>query len=134
MLISILVLGAVMIGIASIGTTLLIFQIQQVNNSADSAGALFAADAGLEAVSWCFFNNEICPASLKVDSFCPVDNEPEVSLKDSSININTECVWDKENGEITITSLAFKNDTTRILQSKFIIISSSTSTATSTSE
>ncbi|MEX1014372.1 MAG: hypothetical protein WDZ80_04395 [Candidatus Paceibacterota bacterium] len=125
MLISILILGGIMIASTAIGSALLIFQIKQVNNAGDSAIALFAADSGIEAVTWCFFDksedkgNCTVPERV-VDSFCPADNLPEVDFEDSSISLETNCVWDKVEGVVTITSRASKAGATRILQAQFI--------------
>ena len=125
MLISIMILGGVMIGATAIGGFLLRSQIAQVNNAAESTKALFAADAGVEAVAWCFFEKAeetpACDAPSKVaDSFCPKDNKPAVTFDDEGITLETTCDWNKENGIITITARGHKAGTTRILELQII--------------
>lgn len=121
MLLSILILGGVMIAATTVGSFLLRFQINQVNDAVESTTALFAADAGIEAVSWCFFNEDDCSAAQRgPDTFCPEDNKPAVSFDDESIELQTRCRWDKNSGVITITSQGFKASTTRVLEATFI--------------
>ncbi len=48
MLLSVLTLGAVMLGATAISGFLVLYQIRMSSNYADSATAIFAADAGIE--------------------------------------------------------------------------------------
>lgn len=119
-LLSIMILGGVMIGSATIGSYLLRLQINQVNEATESTNALFAADAGLEAVSWCFFHEDECSATQRgPDTFCPEDNSPTINFDDPSVSVQTRCRWDKDNGEVEVRAQGFKASTTRILETTY---------------
>lgn len=53
MLLTTLALGSMMLGVTTIAGLLMIFQLRQTTNFADSAKAIFAADAGIE---WSLYN------------------------------------------------------------------------------
>jgi hypothetical protein len=53
MLMSVLTLGAVMLGATVVAGFLVLYQIRMSSNAADSAKAIFAADAGIE---WAIFS------------------------------------------------------------------------------
>lgn len=55
LLISVVMMGGALLGAAAIAGVLMLYQIRQANNAADSAKALFAADAGLEWNTYCVF-------------------------------------------------------------------------------
>lgn len=124
-----MILGGVMIGAATIGSVLLRFQVSQVNDAVESSRALFAADAGVEAVSWCFFQKSQETGNCEVneyqgepnngDTFCPEDNKPDISFEGPNVEIQTRCRWDKEEGIVTIRSQGLVASTTRILEATF---------------
>lgn len=119
-LLSVMILGGVMIGAATIGSFLLRLQINQVNDAAESTQALFAADAGIEAVSWCFFHEDECDAGQKgPDTFCPEDDSPLVNFENPDITLETVCNWDKDSNVVTISGQGYKGATTRILQTRY---------------
>lgn len=53
MLLSVLALGATILGVTTIAGLLMIFQLRQTVNISDSAKAIYAADAGIE---WAFYD------------------------------------------------------------------------------
>lgn len=57
MIIAVLAVGGVILGATTIAGLLMVFQIRQTTNSADSAKAIFAADAGLESALYQKFAN-----------------------------------------------------------------------------
>ena len=59
MLISVIMLSGILLSAAAIAGLLTIYQIRAANDVVNSAKAIFAADAGIEAVSWCSFKP--CP-------------------------------------------------------------------------
>lgn len=59
MIITVVMMGGILLSATAIAGLLLVYQIRQSNDSVSSAKAFFAADAGMEAVSWCWFKG--CP-------------------------------------------------------------------------
>ena len=60
MIISVLALGGALLTSASIAGLLMVYQIRAGNDAVNSARAIFAADAGIEAASWCYFKGVLC--------------------------------------------------------------------------
>lgn len=67
MLISVILLGGMLLGASAVTGTLLAYQIRQANDALKSAKALFAADAGMEAASFCVLKNFRCPSDKGSD-------------------------------------------------------------------
>lgn len=65
MIISVLTLSAALLAATGIGGLLMIYQLRSANDAVNSAKALFAADAGIEAVSFCYFKD--CAPSTPED-------------------------------------------------------------------
>jgi len=63
MLLTVLVLGGTILGATTIAGLLMIFQIRQATDLANSAKAVFAADAGLEYGLYRFFQDPNYPTS-----------------------------------------------------------------------
>ncbi len=55
MLIAVLALGGAMLGVTTIAGLLILFQLRQAGNSANSARAIFAADSGVEYALFDFY-------------------------------------------------------------------------------
>ncbi len=79
MLISVIILGGILLSAAGIAGLLTIYQIRAANDVVNSAKAIFAADAGIEAVSWCSFKP--CPWGDFIDAPFDFDDSPEVTFK-----------------------------------------------------
>ncbi len=56
MLLSVLTLGAVMLGVTAISSFLVLYQIRMTSDIADSTKAIFAADAGIDWANYQFSN------------------------------------------------------------------------------
>lgn len=63
MLMSVLTIGAVMLGATAIAGFLVLYQIRMSTNASDSAKAIFAADAGIEWGIYSFTNPTSTPPS-----------------------------------------------------------------------
>jgi Tfp pilus assembly protein PilX len=61
MLMSVLTIGAVMLGATAIAGFLVLYQIRMSTNASDSAKAIFAADAGIEWGIYAFTNPTSAP-------------------------------------------------------------------------
>lgn len=111
MLISVIMLGGILLSAAAIAGLLTVYQIRAANDVVNSAKAVFAADSGIEVVSWCFFKG------------CPPDNaqNPPVILFDDAavaFEVTSNLIAD----ELTITSrgLAAGGKVIRILETIFV--------------
>lgn len=87
MLLSVLTLGAIMLGATAIASLLIIYQIKMSSNSADSAKAIFAADAG---VDWGLYQF-IHPTSTVAQPVFSNGASFTVSCYDSSLNQLSGC-------------------------------------------
>ena len=103
-----------MIGAAAIGGLLLIFQIRTVNDAVNSAKAIFAADTGIELVTWCAFKG--CDAVLGEDY--DAEKPPPIVFEDSSVSFDTD--HETSGSAISITSRGRSGNAIRTLNSVFI--------------
>ena len=88
MIIATLALGGVILGATTIAGLLMIFQIRGTTNAADSAKAIFAADAGIESALYQRFKNVPSPAlafanGASVDIRCFDDAGVEADCSDN---------------------------------------------------
>lgn len=60
MVISVLTLGGILLSATGIAGLLMTYQIRAANDAVNSAKAFFAADAGIETASYCFFKTPNC--------------------------------------------------------------------------
>lgn len=98
-----------MIGAAAIGSLLLIYQIRTVNDAVNSAKAIFAADTGIELVTWCAFKG--CNPN-------DADDPPSLVFEDNSVSFKTS--YKATGSTQTIGSQGFSGNAVRILKSVFI--------------
>lgn len=103
-----------MIGAAAIGGLLLIFQIRTVNDAVNSAKAIFAADTGIELVTWCAFKGCDVVSGEDYDAKKP----PPLVFEDSSVYFKTS--YETGPSTQTIGSRGFSGNAVRILKSVFI--------------
>ncbi len=61
MILSVVILGGVLLSAASVAGLLMVYQIRASNDAVNSAKAVFAADAGIEAAAWCLGKGSDCP-------------------------------------------------------------------------
>lgn len=65
MLLTVVIIGSIFLGASAIGGILMLYQIRQANDMAVSTQAIFAADAGIEWETFCYFKGSssgiICP-------------------------------------------------------------------------
>lgn len=81
MIISVVTLSGILLAAAGIAGLLLVFQLRSANDAVNSAKAIFAADAGIEAATYCYFrgcNNPSTPENPDTpESFAEaIDFEP----------------------------------------------------------
>ena len=94
----VLTLGGILLSSAAVAGVLLIYQIRNTNDAVNSAKAIFAADAGIEAASFCYF-------SVAGGGCNPETTAEEVSFSDPDVSIDLEI---SESADlITITSKGF---------------------------
>jgi len=112
MILSVIILGGVLLSAGAIAGLLTVYQIRSSNDAVNSAKAVFAADAGIETMSWCLFK-DCSPYSS--------ESLPPVSFEDSGVSF--EVVSQITPNDITITSqgLAAGGGVVRILENSFII-------------
>ena len=77
MFLSILAIGGTILGATTIAGLLMIYQLRRTSDLANSAKAIFAADAGLESALYNFYKCNFDPASPGAP--CPVDGPPAFS-------------------------------------------------------
>ena len=112
MLMSVIMLGGILLSAAAIAGLLTVYQIRAANDVVNSAKAVFAADSGIEVVSWCFFKG------------CPPDNAqnpPDIVFDDDPqvyFEVNSNLTAD----ELIITSRGFaaSGKVIRILETIFV--------------
>lgn len=97
-----------MLSASLIAGLLLWHQIRQVNDAVSSAKAVFAADAGIELVSWCWFT-----------TLCEPESPPSITFEDSSTYFTIESEADPDAGTLTINARGFSGKTIRILEAVF---------------
>lgn len=108
MLLSIMILGGVMLSASMIAGLLLRHQIRQVNDAVSSAKAVFAADTGIELVSWCWFT-----------MLCNPQDPPSITFEDNSTYFTIESEMDSDTNTLTINAQGFSGKTLRILEAVF---------------
>ncbi|MCP6720210.1 MAG: hypothetical protein KJI72_02735 [Patescibacteria group bacterium] len=112
MLISVIMLGGILLSAAAIAGLLTIYQIRAANDVVNSAKAIFAADTGIEVVSWCFFKG--CSPN-------EAQNPPAIPFDDASVSFEVNSSIDPVNFELNIVSrgLAANGKAIRILEAIF---------------
>ena len=112
MLISVIMLGGILLSAAGIAGILTVYQIRAGNDVVNSAKAIFAADAGIEVVSWCFFKG--CPPNEP-------QNPPTIPFDDASVSFEVNSSIDPVSFELSIVSkgLAANGKVIRILEAIF---------------
>jgi len=112
LLMSVIMMGGALLGAAAIAGVLMLFQVRQANNAADSARALFAADAGLEWRTYCVLKDPNYPG-------CSSDFFPIAS--GASAQTNVEYV---SSTIIRIVSDGGAGESVRTLESTFRFVPS----------
>ncbi len=121
MLLSIMILGGVMLSASVIAGVLLWYQVRQVNDAVSSAKAIFAADAGIEFISWCIFKPG-CEIPNPFESI-PPHSCPDNPLSTVSFDGDDACFEiesSSDEGVLTIRSRGYSGKTVRILEAQFI--------------
>ncbi len=111
MIISVVMLGGILLSAAAIAGLLMIYQIRASNDAVNSAKAVFAADAGIEAVTWCTFKPD-CPWINFIDAPFNFD-ESAVTFKIQAREITADQF------EIRSQGLAANGKVVRILETVF---------------
>lgn len=105
--ISVITLGLVMIGITAITGILLRNQLRQSRDAGGSIQAIFAADAGVELVSMCYFKGN-----------CDPNNPPSVSFEGTSVGFTATSTLEPD--LLTILSKGTAYGTIRIIETAFL--------------
>ena len=97
-ILAVLTLGGILLSAAAVSGILLVYQIRNTNDAVNSAKAIFAADAGIEAASFCYFG--------AAGGGCDPESTAEaISFDDSDVSIDLQI--DESPDLITITSKGF---------------------------
>ena len=128
MLLSIMILGGVMLSASVIASVLLWYQVRQVNDAVSSAKAIFAADTGIEFISWCFFKgcNDVMsdpenpPAHSCPDSPLSLISSGENAVSFEGDDVCFEIESNIDEGVLTRQSRGYSGKTVRIVEAQFI--------------
>ena len=114
MIISVVVLGGILLSATSIAGLLMVYQIRSVNDAVSSAKAVFAADAGIELSSWCFFKGCDDPSTPAVVE--DATNPPPVNFDDPLVSLEINVV--PTAGQVSIIARGYSagGRTIRILE------------------
>jgi threonine/homoserine efflux transporter RhtA len=104
MLVSVIMLGGILASAVGIAGVLMVFQIRQSNEAAQSAAAFYAADAGLE---WATYNGFNATAELVPPTF---SNGTTVSASSSLVN-----------NELRIQSIGMSGNAARALEAGYSV-------------
>lgn len=97
-ILAVLTLGGILLSTAAVAGVLLVYQIRNTNDAVNSAKAIFAADAGIEAASFCYFS--------ATGGGCDPEAIAEgISFSDADVSIDLEI--DESPDLVTITSKGF---------------------------
>jgi len=107
-----LTLGGILLSTAAVAGILLVYQIRNTNDSVNSAKAIFAADAGIEAASYCYF-------SLAGGGCDPEGTAESISFGDPSVSIDLEIGESPDLVTITSKGLAASGKVIRTLEAFF---------------
>jgi hypothetical protein len=125
MVLTVVMLGGMMLSATAVAGLLMFYQLRQANDISSSGAAVFAADAGLEAGSYCYFyQNVFLPGQVPQPSvkYCVIgssDFSNGASYK-SSLVFSFEGGFDPQNVTGFIQdSYGFSNKTERALQNTF---------------
>jgi hypothetical protein len=112
MILSVVILGGILLSAAAIAGLLMVYQIRASNDAVNSAKAIFAADAGIEVVSWCFFKG--CP---------PYDaqNPPPIDFDDGGVSFEVDSTITATDITIVSKGLAAGGKVIRILETVFVV-------------
>ncbi|MFH0712546.1 MAG: hypothetical protein V2A55_01680 [Candidatus Jorgensenbacteria bacterium] len=113
MILSVVMLGGILLSAASIAGLLMVYQIRASNDAVNSAKAVFAADAGVEAVAWCLGKGPDCPW----EQFF---SDAPISFDDAGVTF--KILWQKTGGgEVIVVSqgLASGGKVVRLLETTF---------------
>lgn len=105
-------LGGIFLSAAAVSGILLLYQIRNTNDTVNSVKAIFAADAGIEAATFCYFGS--------AGGGCDPEGAAEsISFNDPDVSIDLEI--NESPGLVTITSrgLASRGKIIRTLEAFF---------------
>lgn len=125
MVLTTVMLGGLMLVATSIAGLLMFYQLKQANDAASSGGAIFAADAGLEAGLDCYYHSTEVPVMpsagenycLRSIAFPPPDGNGASS--NSSISFSFSSFTPPEVTGFTGTSYGFSGQAERVLENSF---------------
>lgn len=112
MIISVVMLGGLLLSAGAIAGLLTVYQIRSSNDAVNSAKAVFAADSGIEAMSWCIFKD--CSPYSTADL-------PPVGFEDSGVSFEANADISTSSISIVSEGLASNGSVVRILENAFII-------------
>ncbi len=114
MILSVMMLGGILLSGAAIAGLLMLYQIKASNDVVASAKAVFAADTGLEAASWCAFgSNGYCSADSLEDGI------PFVNFDDLTVSSTVSYNAPASDIFITARGYAARKSVVRILETVF---------------
>ncbi|HXF44002.1 MAG TPA: hypothetical protein VNK70_00840 [Candidatus Paceibacterota bacterium] len=98
MILSVVMLGGILLSGSAIAGILMFYQIRAANDAVNSAKAVFAADAGIEGVTWCAF---------KGGGTCSADNPLDISFDDENVSVEINYNPDEDGNLIYILSKGY---------------------------
>lgn len=116
MLLVVVTLGSILLSASAISGILLIYQIRNTNDSVNSAKAIFAADAGIEVASFCYFG----VGSSGCDPDMAEAMAKAIEFDDNNVSIDLD-IDDSDPNLLMFTSrgLAAKGNVIRIFEAFF---------------
>ena len=113
MILSVMMLGGILLSSATVAGLLMLYQIKASNDVVNSAKAVFAADAGLESVTWCVLKGAGTDACVNGDGMV------SITFDDSTVSINAGS--QTAGSEIIVTSRGYgaSGKVIRILETIF---------------
>ncbi|MGC9611161.1 MAG: hypothetical protein ABSE68_03025 [Minisyncoccia bacterium] len=121
MVLTTVILGGLMLVATSVAGLLMFYQLKQASESASSAAAIFAADAGLEVDLDCYFRSlEIPPVPVPGQSYCSREVTYENGARsNSSLSFSFNASTPPQIIGFTVTSYGFSGQAVRVLENSF---------------
>jgi len=121
MVMMVIMMGGMMLSATAVAGLLMFYQLRQANESSASGMAVFAADAGLEAGSYCYFFGDFIPPGKTPEPntpYCPINSSDFLNGANYKSSLTFTFNDVKVSGFIQ-NSFGFSGKTERALQNIF---------------
>ncbi len=133
MLLSVLMLGGLLLSATGIAGILVTYQIREANDAENSARAFFAADAGLDWETYCFFSAQKVASTIGLDltntsavnAWCAANGVPpaptfsDVDPPPGNIKVYTVSTIVSASPSIQLNSEGYSKSAVRALEATF---------------